>query len=281
MFVNTGEVQTLIGTYSSKGYQDGTNVTAKFREPSGVAFTPSGDALVIADSSNNRIRWLDLKTMQVITLAGPRVRFNMCAYGTWKAGGGCTGGVCQCGNKKILGTECIAVDWDVFLETPTLLCAYGSSNKSCSNPAAPTLEGCTCTPPNTGTECVSDSDGVCSEGGICVGAPGFSDGRATEARFNNPTGVSVSLDARYVYVADSNNHVARRIDLVARTVSTVAGSPRSPGNEDGLLGAATPEFPKARFNNPTNLVAFSNDLLLVRLRNACHTQVIRVGILQT
>jgi len=25
-----------------KGYQDGTNVTAKFREPSGVAFTPTG-----------------------------------------------------------------------------------------------------------------------------------------------------------------------------------------------------------------------------------------------
>jgi len=65
VFVNTGEVQTLIGTYSSKGYQDGTNVTAKFREPSGVAFTPSGDALVIADSSNNRIRWLDLKTKSI------------------------------------------------------------------------------------------------------------------------------------------------------------------------------------------------------------------------
>lgn len=89
---------TQVQRSAMKGYQDGTNVTAKFREPSGVAFTPTGttdlddgsqlvltmrarnvlmrspfltnpdppgDALVIADSSNNRIRWLNLLTSQV------------------------------------------------------------------------------------------------------------------------------------------------------------------------------------------------------------------------
>ena len=263
VLIATGEVQTLIGSVSSKGYQDGTNVTARFRDPSGVAFTPTGDALIIADSSNNRIRMLILKSMEVSTLAGPRVKDSMCAYGTWLAAGGCTGGVCLCGNKRVLGPECKEVDWDVYLETPTRLCAYGSSNKSCTNPSAPTLEACTCTEPNTGTRCVADSDGVCTQGGICLGAPGYADGKATNARFNDPRGISVSPDGNSVYVADSNNHVVRRIDMKAGTVSTVAGVHESAGNEDGVIGAATADFPQARFNNPTSLVAHSRDLLMV------------------
>jgi hypothetical protein len=263
VLVASGEVSTLIGSENSKGYQDGTNVTAKLREPSGLAFTPSGDALIIADSSNNRIRMLILKTMEVSTIAGPRVKINMCAYGTWKPAGGCTGGICLCGDKTKLGSECKTVDWDLYLETPTRLCAYGSSNKSCSNPAAPSLDACACTEPNTGIPCTSDSEGKCNQGGICLGAPGFADGTATNARFNNPTGVSVSRNGKLVYIADSNNHVVRRLDLAAATVSTLAGKPLTNGNVEGVLGAGTALMPQALFNTPTNLVAHSRDLVVV------------------
>ena len=47
------------------------------------------------------------------------------------------------------------------------------------------------------------------------------------------------------------------------TVSTVAGVHESAGNEDGVIGAATADFPQARFNNPTSLVAHSRDLVMV------------------
>jgi len=179
----SGAVETLAGGFSSRGYRDGANGTALFGAPSGVAFTPSGDALVIADSSNNRIRWLDLKTMQVTTLAGPKLKENRCAYGTWQSAGGCPGGRCLCGNKAVLGprSECLEYDWDLSKETPSVLCQYGSSMTLCSNPEAPTVQGCTCTKPNTGFVCQSDEQ--CDLGGVCMGYGGYQDGTATEARF--------------------------------------------------------------------------------------------------
>lgn len=62
-------------------------------------------------------------------------------------------------------------------------------------------------------------------------------------------------------MADSNNQVLRRIDFGANKetrVSTIAGAPQSAGNEVGTTGAATLAIPKARFNNPTNLVVNGN-----------------------
>jgi len=270
----SGAVETLAGSFSSAGYQDGTNITAKFRGPSGVAFNPSGDALVIADSSNNRIRWLDLKKMEVRTLAGPRLKEQRCVYGTYLASGGCTGGRCLCGDKMVIGPkeECKHYDYDIFFGTPSVLCQYGSSEKACSNPEAPTIDGCFCTAPNTGDICVTDEQ--CTLGGICLGYGGYKDGVATDARFNNPSDVSVSLDGATVFVADLNNHVVRRVDVSDGRVSTVAGTPQSAGNEEGLLLTSTPEFPRARFDNPTNVVAYNTDLLLVQDSVNCKVRAV-------
>src|SRR5207247_5974016 len=55
------------------------------------------------------------------------------------------------------------------------------------------------------------------------GVPGFADGAAENARFNTPTALTLSLDGNFLFVADTNNGRVRRIDLVNRQVSTVAG----------------------------------------------------------
>ena len=52
---------------------------------------------------------------------------------------------------------------------------------------------------------------------------GYEDGPGLTARFNYPTAVSFSPDARSLYVSDSNSNVIRRIDLYTSTVSSVAG----------------------------------------------------------
>lgn len=69
------------------------------------------------------------------------------------------------------------------------------------------------------------------------GVPGFADGTADNARFNTPTALALSLDGNFLFVADTNNGRVRRIDLVNRQVSTLAG-----GGEgevvDGLGGEA-------------------------------------------
>lgn len=81
------------------------------------------------------------------------------------------------------------------------------------------------------------------------GGPGFFDGSAAAAqaliRFHTPSGVAlVGSDA---FVADTANHVIRKIDP-AGNVSTVAGAFGAPGTADGTGSAA-------RFNSPSALAA--------------------------
>ncbi len=48
------------------------------------------------------------------------------------------------------------------------------------------------------------------------------DGAFTAATFNHPQGMA--LDGKLLYVADTENHLIRRLDLQARTVTTIAGT---------------------------------------------------------
>jgi sugar lactone lactonase YvrE len=77
------------------------------------------------------------------------------------------------------------------------------------------------------------------------GVPGFADGVAENARFNTPTGLALSPDARFLYVADTNNHRVRRIDLLTQQVGTIAGN----GAADYLDGPGG----EASFNQPIGL----------------------------
>lgn len=57
---------------------------------------------------------------------------------------------------------------------------------------------------------------------IGSGEIGLVDGSFDEARFHHPEGLA--LDGDILYVADTKNHAIRRVDLNARTVSTIAGT---------------------------------------------------------
>ncbi|MCB0208999.1 MAG: NHL domain-containing thioredoxin family protein [Anaerolineae bacterium] len=56
------------------------------------------------------------------------------------------------------------------------------------------------------------------------GIPGLRDGSAAEAQFHDPHGMA--LNGQTLYVADTENHAIRAIDLVDNTVRTVAGTGR-------------------------------------------------------
>lgn len=53
--------------------------------------------------------------------------------------------------------------------------------------------------------------------------PGFVDGDLLSAKFNSPQGLSF-LNENILFVADTDNHAVRRIDLKENSVSTVAGT---------------------------------------------------------
>ena len=55
--IATREVTTLAGS-GEDGYADGTGADARFNDMGGVAFSPDGTLLFVADSGNNRIRMI-------------------------------------------------------------------------------------------------------------------------------------------------------------------------------------------------------------------------------
>ncbi len=73
---------------------------------------------------------------------------------------------------------------------------------------------------------VTDLEGEISEV-IGSGTSGYVDGAWVDAQFEQPQGLALSSNGRYVYVADRGNHSIRVIDLYGRTVKTLAGTGKS------------------------------------------------------
>lgn len=56
------------------------------------------------------------------------------------------------------------------------------------------------------------------------GEAGLRDGPADQARFNAPQGVALAPDGATLFVADTDNHALRRVDLASGQVATIAGT---------------------------------------------------------
>ena len=57
------------------------------------------------------------------------------------------------------------------------------------------------------------------------GTPGYAGGRLTEAQFSEPGGLCLPSTGDVVYVADTNNHRIRTLDLATETVADVSAPP--------------------------------------------------------
>ena len=55
-----------------------------------------------------------------------------------------------------------------------------------------------------------------------TGQPGCVDGEVDRAQFNEPGGLDISPDGRTLYVADTNSHAVRVLDLQTNKASTVS-----------------------------------------------------------
>jgi sugar lactone lactonase YvrE len=86
------------------------------------------------------------------------------------------------------------------------------------------------------------------------GTAGYAEGVGSAAQFNSPSGVAVDATGN-VYVADKGNHVIRKISP-AGNVSTLAGTPGTPGSTDGPGTAA-------QFNLPSGVALDASGNILV------------------
>mgnify|MGYP002838429761 FL=1 len=66
---------------------------------------------------------------------------------------------------------------------------------------------------------------------IGSGEEDFDDGSFADSAFNHPQGVA--LDGDILYVADTENHAIREVDLIKETVATVAGTGEQGNTRDG------------------------------------------------
>lgn len=55
-----------------------------------------------------------------------------------------------------------------------------------------------------------------------TGQAGCVDGEIKDAQFNEPGGLCVSADGNMLYIADTNSHVIRKVDIKGAKVSTVS-----------------------------------------------------------
>lgn len=77
-----------------------------------------------------------------------------------------------------------------------------------------------------------------------TGLPGYKDGKASQAQFNNPIGVYVDY-TNNLYVIETRNHTVRKIDTDG-DVTTIAGKGGIPGFKDGY-------YPNSRLDTPVGM----------------------------
>ncbi|BAZ42211.1 redoxin domain-containing protein [Calothrix sp. NIES-4101] len=175
----------IIGTYAGTGAEacyDSNLVESVFAQPSGI--TTNGDELFIADSENSTIRGVGLRTLkgesaQVRTICGSG---NLFEFGD-KDGVG----------KDVLLQHCLGIE-------------YADGNIWIADTY------------NHKIKCINPSTGECKTV-LGNGEYGLQDGIGINARFSEPSGLSIF--GNYLYIADTNNHVIRQVDVNSLEVTTL------------------------------------------------------------
>jgi sugar lactone lactonase YvrE len=106
-----------------------------------------------------------------------------------------------------------------------------------------------------------------------IGGPGHADGSGAQARFSAPAEAAVDRDGN-VYIADSGNHVVRKISALG-VVTTLAGAA-------GLSGSADGAGADARFNGPLGVAVDAAGMVYVSdTRNHTIRRITPAGAVST
>lgn len=222
-----GQVSTWAGT-ATAGFADGASASARFDSPEGLALGSDG-TLYVADTGNHAIREV-LPDGSVTTLA---------------AGAGSS--VFQAPSALAIGP-----DGSVYVSD----CPAGAVDRISPAGAVSVYASALDCPQglamgSSGTLYVAESgDSVVKSiaaGGTAAivagtGQPGFADGPAGSAQFDQPLGLAIDATGD-LYVADGGGNRVRKITPMG-SVSTLAGA-GSPGDADGPGPSAELDDPAA------------------------------------
>ncbi|XP_026325656.1 NHL repeat-containing protein 2 [Hyposmocoma kahamanoa] len=204
-----GTCVCIVGSGAEAARNSAYPTTAAFAQPSGLALrSGSSPEVFIADSESSSIRRLALSTGQVSTLCGgDRNPLNLFAFG----------------DVDDIGVE-------AKLQHP-LGVAYCESNKTLY--IADTYNH-KIKKVDVGLQKVTTLNPTLIESPDPV-------------TFNEPSGLAVSIDGKYLYIADTNNHSIKLLNLVKNVC------------QDFKV-----RLPDPKFIEPENLILYKNDLFVNR-----------------
>src|SRR4051812_18368728 len=262
-----GDIRTLAGN-GKEGNADGTGAGASFRQPIAAVVDKAGNVYV-ADRDNHVIRLID-PPGNVIVLAGAGAKgfangpsasaqFNE-PYGVALSPDEKTLYVADYLNHALRAVDLATRQVTTLAGNGTAGFANGVGDKSQFNQPYNVKADA------NGRLYVPDQNNhvirrVDPDGTVSTlagnGQSGFADGKPSDARFNNPTGLAVGPDGT-VYVSDRNNHRIRAIAPAGET-TTVAG--------DGSAGQQDGPGQVAKFNRPIDVVLATDGSLVVSEEN--------------
>lgn len=270
-------VRTLAGLPETPGSLDGTNTTARFNDPAGIAIAPDG-TIFVADNQNHALRRIGTNGV-VTTLAGlPGTPGSTDGTGSTARFDSPTGlalgsdgalYVSDTGNHTIRRVTTNGVVTTLAGSAGVSDYVDGSAFDARFNQPL----GLAVAP--DGTIFITDSGNhlirvIATNGTVSViaGNPetfGSADGTGTNAFFNSPVGLALAPDGS-LFVSDANNFTLRRV-TAAGVVTTIAGAAGQDGSTDGP--AAT-----ARFGKPAELALAPNGTLYIA--DAAHHTIRRL-----
>ncbi|HLO88013.1 MAG TPA: thioredoxin-like domain-containing protein [Nostocaceae cyanobacterium] len=98
---------------------------------------------------------------------------------------------------------------------------------------------------------------------IGTGKPGLTDGDFHTAQFSAPQGMTYDAVNQNLYVADTENHALRKVNLPQQTVETIAGT----GEQSYILFPHCGKAREAALNSPWDVVKIGNNLFITMAGN--------------
>jgi len=270
--ISTGVVTTLAGTGSS-GSANGTGTSASFNGPAGI--TTDGTNLYVAEYSNNLIRQIVISTGVVTTLAGTGSSGSADNSTGTSASFGSPAGITTDGTNLYVADHTSNLIRKIVISTGavTTLAGTGSSGSADNStgtlasfyaPYGITTDGTNLYVTDSGNHLIRKI--VISTGAVTTlagtGSSGSANGTGTSAGFNTPIGITT--DGTNLYVADSSNHLIRKIVISTGAVTTVAGTGGSSGSANGTGTSASFFNPRGITTDGTNLYVANSANHLIR-----------------